>query len=292
MIRTNLEQCVEVGVAGRIANPKPGSSRNEIAFDGTVIPSSAANGLVLNVKAGDPVFGWVGAEELEPGAGVQGDECADADAALSLLACIGNEAVIIDACFENKDPKLKGTIGFVTGKTHGRVLCHFPRKVLERLVPGDRLLIRTHGAGLQLSDYPDIAVANLSPRLLKAMNVTEKGGRVRVQVTKLIPGKLVGAGTGGGNPQRGHIDIQTTSSDDQKMLEQLRFGDLVTLMDVDASHGPRWQKDAITIGVVVHGASRRAGHGIGINVLMASAKGKIEPIIMSKANLAGYLGLQ
>lgn len=39
--------------------------------------------------------------------------------------------------------------------------------------------------------------------------------------------------------------------------------DLVAIADQDCSHGPRWQAGATTVGVVVHGASRRAGTGRG-----------------------------
>jgi hypothetical protein len=91
--------------------------------------------------------------------------------------------------------------------------------------------------------------------------------------------------------QAGHFDIQTTSGEDQKILEQIRLGDLVTITDLDCTRGVRYEKNSVTIGIVCHGSSRRAGHGIGINALLSSTKGQIEAIIMSKANLANYLSL-
>jgi hypothetical protein len=44
--------------------------------------------------------------------------------------------------------------------------------------------------------------------------------------------------------------------------------------------------------VVVHGASRKSGHGPGVNVLLTSPKATIEPIITRKANLSELMGLQ
>lgn len=292
MIRTNLEQCVEIAVSGEILSPslEPGSDRR-LGVDGAPVAGGLAYGLVLNVKVGDSAIGWAGGDEVEPGAAVSAPCCDETAAALELLSCVGNEAIVTEAAFEGKDVKVKGASGTVTGKGHGRVSVHFPKKVLEKLVAGDSIQIRTQGLGLRFSDYPEIAVFNLGPRLLKAMNVTEKSGKVRIQVTKIIPGRLLGSGMGGDNPQRGHFDIQSTSAEDQKLLEQVKLGDLVTIMDVEASHGPRWQKDATTIAVVTHGSSRRSGHGIGVNAILSSAKGQIEPIIMSKANVANFLGL-
>ncbi len=290
MIRTNIDQCVEIAISGTIQNPSvPPNAESRTASDGSTFPAGAAAGLVLNVKVGDTAFGWAGADEVEPGAALS-NCCDDANRALSLLACVGNDAVITDATFDNKDVKLKGVAGVVTGKSHNRVLAYFPKRVLEKLVAGDRLQVRAQGNGLRLLDYPDIHVANIGPKFLRAMNLSEKGGKVRVQVTKIVPGRLLGAGAGSGS-QAGHFDIQTTSTEDQKVLEQIRLGDLVTITDVDCARGVRFEKNAVTIGIVCHASSRRAGHGIGINALMSSTKGQIEAIIMSKANLANYLSL-
>ena len=292
MIRTNLEQCAEIAVSGEICNPSVApNAENRVAADGSVFPAGAPAGIVLNIKVGDSAFGWAGADEVEPGAAVSNCCCEDSNRALELLSCIGNDAIVTDATFDNKDVKLKGVAGVVTGKSHGRVLVHFPRRILEKLVAGDRLQVRSQGNGLKLLDYPDVSVANIGPKLLRAMNLSEKGGKVRVQVTKIIPSRLVGAGMSDRPGQASHFDIQTTSTEDQKVVEQVRLGDLVTITDLDSSRGLRYEKNAVTVGIVCHGASRRPGHGIGINVLLSSSKGQIEPIIMSKANLANYLSL-
>ncbi len=292
MIRTNLDQCVEMAIAGTIQNPSMAPNTElRAAADGSLFSPGAPAGLVLNVKVGDSALGWVGADEVEPGASLSSCDCGDEARALEALSCVGNDAIITDATFDNKDVKLKGIAGVVTGKSHGRVNVHFPKRILEKLVPGDRIAVRAQGSGLKLLDYADVAVFNVGPKLLRAMNLSEKGGKVRVQVTKIIPGRLVGSGAGSCSGPVGHFDIQSTSTDDQKTLEQIRLGDLVTITDLDSSRGVRWEKGAVTIGIVCHGSSRRSGHGIGVNVLLSSAKGQIEAIIMSKANLANYLSL-
>jgi hypothetical protein len=99
---------------------------------------------------------------------------------------------------------------------------------------------------------------------------------------------------GATNPHRGDFDIQASSPETVKeySLDALRLGDVVAVTDYDATVAPRWHPGAITVGVVAHGSSRMAGHGPGINVLLTSPSGAVEPIITRKANLAELLGLQ
>ncbi len=283
MIKTNLEKLVEVAAVGSAAHP-----------GGCGGGSLSLSGINFTVKVGDSAFDWAGADEVEPGVAIE-NCCEDANRGLVSAACIGNDAVLLDACLEGKDAKLKGSPGTVTGKVcDGRVLVHFPRRVVERLCVGDRIQIRASGTGLALLEYPDVTVANCGPRLLKALNPSEKSGKVRIPVAKVIPGKLLGSGVGCGDPSSGDLDIQSTSPEAVKeySLDQLRLGDLVAISDYDSSQGARWQQGAITVAAIVHGAGRRAGHGPGVNVLMTSPKGTIEPIITRKANLAELLGLQ
>jgi hypothetical protein len=117
---------------------------------------------------------------------------------------------------------------------------------------------------------------------------------VRETATKVVRGQLIGSGLGSATPHAGDYDIQSSSAEAVKenSLDQLRLGDLVAVTDHDATHGPRWQHEAVTIGVIVHGASPRAGHGPGLCVIMTTArKDAIEPIITRKANLVDLLGL-
>lgn len=292
MLKTNLEQLVEVAVAGEISNPilEEGA---RVAYDGSSFVPTGRVGLAFNVKVGDSAFGWAWGDHVEPGAGIRAC-CAEENAALVTLACIGNEATIADAAFDGKDAKLKGATGTVTGKHAGRVLVYFAKRILDRLCIGDRIQIRAAGAGLKLPDHPNVAVMNCGPQLLKALNLSEKAGKLRVPVAKLIPGKLVGSGAGGGSPHAGDFDIQASSAEVVKetSLDQIRIGDLVAVTDCDATHGVRWQPEAVTVGVVVHGTSPRAGHGPGLCALMTAARrDAIEPIITRRANLADLMAL-
>lgn len=292
MIKTNLEKLVEVAVSGGAGHPCA-CKGEQVAFDGGSILPACFSGINYTVKVGDPAFDWAGADGVEPGVAIE-NECDEANAGLVFTACVGNDAVIVEAAMEGKE-KLKGAPGTVTGKTScGRVLVHFPKRVVDKLCVGDLIQVRAGGQGLALPDYPDVKCMNLSPRLLKALNPSEKGGQVRVPVTKLIPASLMGKGTGSTLPYAGDIDIQSTSGDEVKKLalDQLRLGDLVAIKQYDATHGGRFHAPAVTIGVVVHGSSRKAGQGPGINVLMTSPSGAIDAIITRKANLTELLGLQ
>ena len=293
MIKTNLEKLVDLAVSGTAGQPASCDSGEKTAYDGGSYLPIGFSGINFTVKVGDPAFDWAAAHEVQPGVTVK-NCCEDANEAMKTLACVGNEAVIVDAKMEGKDAKLKGTPGVVTGKTGSGIVVYFPKRVVERITVGDQIQIRASGAGLQLLDYPDVRVMNLGPRLLKALNPSEKGGKVRIPVAKVIPGKLMSAGIGRTNVWTGAYDIQSTSPEAVKefSLDQLRLGDLVAIADHDCTHGPRWQQGATTVGVVVHGASRKSGHGPGVNVLLTSPKSSIEPIITRKANLAELMGLQ
>lgn len=294
MIKSNVDQLVESAAAGRIAHPRAYDHDLRPVADGSSTVPVRGGGITFNVRIGDAAGGWAGADHLEPGVALRADDPRD-NAALAALACIGNEAVITDAVFEGKDLKLKGATGVVTGKhcAGDRVLISFPKRVIDRLCIGDKIQVRAAGVGLKFLDYPDLTVFNMGPKLLRALNPSEKGGKVRVPVAKVIPGKLAGAGLGGSHPQSGGCDIQTSSAEVLKefTLDQVRLGDLVAITDHDATHGHRWQPGAITIGVVSHGTSRYAGHGLGVNAILTSPRGTIEPIFTRKANLAEFLGL-
>ncbi|MEW6724041.1 MAG: DUF4438 domain-containing protein [Bacillota bacterium] len=59
-----------------------------------------------------------------------------------MLACLGNEAIVVSG-------KAEGARGVVTGKHGGaeRVMVDFDRETMEKIVIGDKVLIRAHGAG-------------------------------------------------------------------------------------------------------------------------------------------------
>lgn len=295
MIKANVEALVEQGVIGDITQPSLGTSTGyRVGHDGTPFVATGNGGICFNVRVGDPAFGWASADRVEPGASIVAPCDASNDALLG-LSCIGNEVTVVNAALDGKDVKIKGSTGTVVGKHGGcgHVIVSFPKRVIDRLCVGDRLQVRAAGVGLSLSDFPEIRITNCGPKLFKALNPTVKGNKVRVQVSKVIPGKLVGAGLGASNPVLGDFDIQSVSAEAVKEydLSALRLGDLVAVTDHDTSWGARFQQGAITIGVIVHGSSTIAGHGPGVCALFSSPTGKLEPIITRKANLADLLPL-
>lgn len=297
MIKTNQEKVVETAVIGRVAQPSlPHYPSMKVAHDGSHYLPVGAGGINYTVRMGDPAFGWAWGDHVEPCVSIENDD-PRANAGLSTFSCIGNEAIIVSSRMEMKEAKGKPASGIVVGKhqhgCHERVLVHFPKRVVERLTVGDEIQVRAGGLGLRAPDFPDVTIMNTSAKFLKAMNPSERGGKLRVPVAKIILGKILGSGVGSENCYRGDLDIQSTSPQTVKeySLDALRLGDVVAVTDCDATHGARWQPGAITLGVVTHGSSPASGHGPGINVIMTSPSGVLEPIITRKANLSEILNL-
>lgn len=295
MIKSNADKLIEQSVLGEITQPHVGEAMAyRVGYDGTPFVGAGCGGINYNVRVGDSAFGWAAGDRAEPAVSIRYPD-RHGNAALMALSCIGNEATVVSAALDGKDVKVKGASGMVIGKHGGigHVLINFPKRVTERLCVGDRIQVRASGLGMQIVEFPEIRVTNCGPKLFKALNPSVKASKVRVQVSKVIPGKLVGAGLGTSNPQMGDFDIQSVSPEAIKEydLASLRLGDIVAVTDQDASFGPRFQQGAITIGAIVHGASTVSGHGPGVCPLFSSPDGRLEPIITRKANLADLLPL-
>jgi len=243
----------------------------------------AVAGITYNAKIGDNCIGWA-ADHLEPGVSTRHKDDAH-NASYIMLSCIGNEATV-------KSGDAKGEKGFVTGKHGGcnHVMVHFPQETLEKLNIDDNIGVKATGQGMALLDYPDIILRNMSPSLFEKMRIIEEAGRIQVGVAKIAPAACMGSGLGSSNSVTGDYDI--TLFDEETVreygLKDLRFGDIVALMDADNRHGYSYRKGAVSIGVVVHGDSAISGHGPGVCTLMSAKVPVIEPIIDDKANLASY----
>ena len=164
----------------------------------------------------------------------------------------------------------------------------------NKLVPGDRILVKAYGIGLKLTDFPDIKVLNMDPAFLEAWNPKPNGDKLEVSVTHLVPAAIMGSGLGANQVNSGDYDIQLF---DEKVVEQyglgnLRLGDLVAIIDADHSYGRIYRQGAVSVGVVVHTNCVTAGHGPGVTTLMTSANGKIVPQLNPKANVASLLKLR
>jgi hypothetical protein len=104
----------------------------------------------------------------------------------------------------------------------------------------------------------------------------------------------MGSGLGADQVYSGDYDIQLFDEATNKEygLDDLRFGDLVAIMDTDHSYGRIYLKDAVSVGIVVHSDCVISGHGPGVTTLFTSTKGMIEPVIDSGANVASILKLR
>lgn len=279
MIKTNKEKVVKGSVIGKI---RPNVCRGwRVAQNGKPFMLPGIGGINYNIKLGDCAFGIAG-DHIEPGVSLHEDN-ADFSEFLNILSCIGNEAVVMSG-------EGKGKKGFVTGKHGGAedVMVYFEDETLDLLCPGDKVLVRAHGQGLEMSDYPEISLMNIDPGLFEKLGVEENGdGTVTVPVVAVIPPYLMGSGMGSGNPYRGDYDIMT--HDPEKMaelgLDKLRFGDIVLLEDCDNVYGRGYLKGAMAVGVVVHSDCKLSGHGPGITVIMAAQKPIITAKVVEQANI-------
>ena len=294
MLRTNEKDLVMISVMGHVAHPVKGPRPYLISHDGKVKVLPGVGGITYNKRVGDLCVGLAG-DHVEPGVSTRNLDKFDGDAsaynsAYNALACVGNEAVVVSG-------DAKGEKGVVTGKHGGieHVLIDFQPQTLEKLVIGDKIMVKSFGQGLELLDYPEIAVRNLDPRLLAKMPIEEKDGGLRIGVAKVIPGEIMGSGLGRDHVWTGDYDIQMFDEETVERfgLSDLRFGDIVAILDAEHTHGRIYKRGAVSVGVVVHSACLVAGHGPGVTTLLTTGvPGKIEPYLESRANIAFLLGLR
>jgi hypothetical protein len=290
MLKTNEEKLVHFALQGNVIPPLCFGWEVTREGHGKVYPS--VGGITYNVKVGDSVFGFE-ADHIEPGisciaGGFSDKRTANPNLSFNAFSCIGNEATILSG-------DAKGKKGVVTGHHGGveHVLIDFSDDVLGKLSYDDKILIRAVGQGLKLIDYPEITVTGLDPKLLKKIPIRTKSKSLSVPVVATVPAELMGSGLGHNDSFKGDYDIQTSDPSVLKKynLEGLRFGDFVAIIDHESTFGWSYKKGAVSIAVVVHGNSFLAGHGPGVQTVMTSREGRIEPVIDKKANLGHYLGI-
>lgn len=288
MINTNKDKLLKIAVQGEIVSPTSTTYRTQ--WDGQPKLSLGMGGIKYNLKVGDPCFGWASGDHVEPGVTIRGKEKDNpSECALALLACIGNEAKIVSG-------EGNGSKGVFTGRHAGSDdIVWFSDEDLEKLAIGDKVQVKSYGVGLKIKGYEGIRVNKLDPDLFEKMGIKEEDGRLIVPVVKEIPPFLMGSGIGFWPIlEPVDYDIQTTDPKAVKKygLEDLRLGDVVALRDQLCVNGRGYYKGALTIGVIVHGASDYAGHGPGVNPVLSTKQGLLGTTIEAKANIAYYLDLR
>ncbi len=288
MLKTNEKKVVKLSVQGKVSYPM-GFKRHETDAEGRPFLLPSIGGISYNVAVGDPAFGWAG-DHIEPGVSTLVDAEKRYDPpnlSYHFYSCVGNEAVVVTG-------DAKGKKGVVTGHHGGaeHVMIDFDEAVLAKLNLDDKFLVKAWGQGLELLDHPDVRVYSLDPGLLKKMKIKElRGGKIEVPVAAVVPGHLMGSGTGSMSMGTGDYDIMTTDREEiaKLGLDKLRFGDFVAISDHDNTFGRSWRRGAVTIGIVIHSDCLLAGHGPGVTTLISSAEPRIVPRVDDKANLGRIL---
>ena len=292
-VKTNEDKVVKISVIGEIASPVK-RSPYRVTHDGRVVALPGTGGITYNCRVGDLATGWM-ADHVEPGVSIENKENDArfknlANNGLNILACVGNEATVVGSS------DAKGEKGTVVGKHGGieHVMVDFSEEVMEKLVIGDKMQIKAYGQGLKLLDYPEVKVMNIDPDLVKKMKFGDEDGKLAIPVTHKIPAKIMGSGLGADQCYSGDYDIQLFDEATNKEygLDDLRFGDLVAILDTDHSYGRVYLQNAISVGIVVHSDCVISGHGPGVTTLFTSTKGMIEPVIDPDANIAKILKLR
>jgi hypothetical protein len=156
MLKTNIDKLVRLSVVGEAVSPVFGRSVYRVSAQGNPMVLPGVGGITYNIRVGDPACGWE-ADHVEPGVSVENKENdvrfgQGANAAFNVLSCVGNEAVVATG-------EAKGAKGVVTGKHGGieHVLVDVQTEVMDKLMIGDKFLIKTFGVGLKLLDFPGIS---------------------------------------------------------------------------------------------------------------------------------------
>ncbi|TVQ40921.1 MAG: DUF4438 domain-containing protein [Wenzhouxiangella sp.] len=295
-IEFNHDELVVQAVQGEISPPAIRDSIYRVHADGEVVLLPGTGSITYNFRTGDSAVRMAG-NHVEPAVslyslGREGSRTGNDNRALNALSMIGNDVRILNGAAAD-------VTGWVVGKHGGveHVMVDFDPAIYDQLAIGDLMQIRTHGAGMRLTNIDGVRVFNTSPQLIAALNASGAGiteqGKLRIGVTHSIPAKIMGSGLGRDHVFTGDYDIQMFDEDvnERYNLHSLRFGDIVAIMDADHSYGRIWLGGAISIGVISHGRSDSAGHGPGVTTLFTSREGLIEPIIDANANLKNLLDI-
>jgi hypothetical protein len=264
--RDNRAGLVTVAVRGRIASPRVDSEALRVDREGRAFLLPGTGGVHPDVHVGHPVSRWL-ADHVMVGASVEDADSPLAEpGSLHLLACIGNR--VRDAA--------GGHLGSVAGKRGGLapgflapnfVSVEAPAELLEGRAPGDVVVVEALGRGLELTDWPDVLLMNLSPVVLDALQLRESEGRLEIGVRAVVPSRGAGAGLGQ-DAWVGDLEIQDMSLASPAGID-LAFGDLVAFEAIDGRYGRYYHPGTVSVGVVSHGPSPSPGHGIGVTILLA-----------------------
>jgi hypothetical protein len=283
---TNLGRLVQTTLLGEVTGPELRETPYQVASNGQAFVPIGCGGIRYNVRVGMSAFGWAG-DQVQPGVSIS-NLLPGPNRALSTYACVGNGVRV-------RSGAAVGATGVVTGKHEQfncfqQVLIDLPAEAVEMLAPGDHVVVDAIGRGLQAEAAPEIVLHSLGPQLWDAWAPTASIGGLSVRVAHLVPPRLVGIGSGRISATTS-ITIQTPDAvlAEYPGLGQLRLGDLVAIQDWDGAFNTGYREGSLLVGVVVHGASRLPGYGVGVTILMSARDGLLVPLLDPGANLAELL---
>jgi hypothetical protein len=274
---TNAARLVRTRLAGVVS---PASANAVVSPAGRAEVLPGQGGVLTSVQLGDAATGWC-SDHLEVGASVQHPEPA-ADQALQVLACVGNQAVVLDG------PAALAR-GMVAGK-HSGLMIAFPPSALALIGPGDRVAVEAFGAGLQLTGEDQVVLHSCDPALLGwLLDGTEPGGRLRVRIAAQFSREAAGAGLGM-PASRFNLDLDPALARDPATgaAADLRLGDVVAVVDQDHRRGRRFRSGWLAVGVLCHGRSAAGGHGVGMATLLTAPAGRLSLAGDATANLRSF----
>jgi hypothetical protein len=289
----NTRELVMITVMGEVAPPLEKAGPYRVGNDGRLRVLPGTGGIVLSHRVGDPCVGVAG-DHIEPAVSIRSEQrsggSADAaNQALQTFACVGNFARVMSGRAIEK-------VGVVTGKHGGidNILIDFPLAVMKRMSIGDKVQVYAYGVGLRLTEHPDIAIWNCSPRLIGRWGLHMDHGRIRAPVTHTVPARIMGSGLGRNNTVKGDYDIQMSdpAATRRHRLGTLRFGDLVAITDADNRFGRSHREGFVTLGVIIHSESTVSGHGPGVVTLLSGPAERFALVRDPAANIANYLNIR
>ena len=137
---------------GEIASPTMRSVYN-VSATGKPVVLPGVGGITYNLRVGDPACGWE-ADHVEPGVSIR-KQRNDARSGTSRKHRLQRPIMRWKHSQPLASGDAKGAKGIVTGKHGGieHVLIDFPPEILEKLVLGDRILVKAFGVGLKLLGF-------------------------------------------------------------------------------------------------------------------------------------------
>jgi hypothetical protein len=256
-VRTNASRLVTTRLSAWI---QPGSANCVVTPSGKVKTLPGQGGVVTGIDLGYPAGSWIG-DHVEPGLSL-GHPDPLANRALRALSCAGNPVAMMDG-------PAAGARGVVYGK-HGAVLAMFAQADLARIAPGERVAIDAQGLGLAIDDVPEVTLHSCSPMLLhRWLRGREADGRLVVPVAAILPPAAAAAGIGMPAAMF-NMDLHIYGEPVAAAAANLRFGDIVAVLDQDHRYSRRFAKDWVAIGVISHGEAGAGGHGHGLMTLLTA----------------------